>query len=65
MLERVEEGLTITESEAIRKRAGVEFIAIFAAITLSLIADDWRVERSESKERSAVWQLRGTERRGP
>ena len=28
-------------------RVGVEFLVIFAGITLSLLADDWRQERGE------------------
>lgn len=38
------------------KRGLAEFIVIFAGVSLSLIADEWRDERREGRERAAVFQ---------
>ena len=35
---------------ALVQRAAVEFLVIFAGVTLGLLADDWRQERQESLE---------------
>ena len=38
------------------KRGAVEFVVIFAGVSLSLLADEWRDERRESHERVAVFE---------
>lgn len=39
------------------KRPVAEFVAIFAGVTLSLLADDWRDQRNERGERVSVLEL--------